>query len=186
MTTDRDPIIALALDRLVPDVASDPDAALERARATAGALRRQRTARLRRVAVLAIAALALLAGAAFAASQFDVLPWLNRSDRSSATFSIDSSRTYRGPTPDLLVCPRAGAGSFSCSVGAFPSSSRRAYTLAERVAAQPQVSREFYLRALATAERRRQVDRATAERVRRDINGSGSDFFSALWGARPP
>jgi hypothetical protein len=180
MTSDRDPLIAQALDRLVAGLPSDPDEAIRRARATAGTLQQRRAARLRRSALLAFAALVLVAGAAFAASQFDALPWLDRSDRSSATFSVDSSRSYRGPAPKLLLCRRAGAGSFSCSLGTFPSSSRRIYSLAERVETQPQVSRESYLRAVATAEQKRQVDAATAARVRRDIDGAGDDFFAAL------
>jgi hypothetical protein len=180
MTIDLDPIVGRALDRLVAGVESDPDEALRRATSTARTLRTRRSARLRRTAVLAFAALALLGGAAFAASRFDALPWLNRSDRWSATFSIDPARTYRGPAPGALVCPEAGGGSFTCSVGAVPPRGRRAYMLAERVEAQPEVARAYFLRALAAAEHKGQLDHATAERVRREIGAVGDDFFAAL------
>jgi hypothetical protein len=179
MTTAYDPIVARALDRLVAGAESDPDEILRRARAAAEPLRRRRTVRLR-IAVLGFALLVLLAGAALAGSRFDVFPWLDQSDRSSATFSIDQSQTYRGPAPDVLVCPQARPGSFGCSVGGFPTSNRRAYFLADRVEAQPPVSRDFYLRQLAVDERAGRLDRATAERIRRDVDAVGDDFFSAL------
>jgi hypothetical protein len=180
MTTDLDPIVGRALGRLVAAVESDPEQTLRRASAAAATLRTRRSARLRRAALLAFVALGLLGGASFAASRFDALPWLNRSDRSSATFSIDASRTYRGPAPVVLVCQDAGAGSFSCSVGALPPRDRRSYLLAERVEVRPQVSRSFVLRALARAERKGQLDHATAEAVRRDVRAVADDFFVAL------
>jgi len=180
MSPAHDPVVAQALDQLVPPVESDPDEMLRRARATAGGLAKHRVVRLRRIAIVAFAALALLAGAALAAAHFDVFSWLDRSSRSSATFSIDSSRTYRGPAADVLVCPQAGALPFTCSVGSLDSGGRRTYQLAERVEAQPHVSRGFVLDALATAEQKGQVDHATAERVRRDVAAVGDDFFAGV------
>ena len=87
MTTLRDPLVAEALDRLFPSVDSDPEETLARARTTAERIRQSRTARARRAGLLAFALLTLLAGAAFAATRFDVLPWFDQSNRSSASFS---------------------------------------------------------------------------------------------------
>jgi hypothetical protein len=180
MTISRDPLVADALDQLLPRIESDPEKMLARASAAAEGLHQRRAVRARRAGLLAFALIALLAGAAFAASRFDVLPWFDRSDRSSASFSIDSSRRYDGPAPQTLACPSAGAGSFSCSSTSFLEKGRRIYLLAQRVEAPPRVSRQFYLDAVDTTERKGQISRADAERVRQDIAGSGDDFFSAL------
>ena len=180
MTTLRDPLVAEALDRLFPSVDSDPEETLARARTTAERIRQSRTARARRAGLLAFALLTLLAGAAFAATRFDVLPWFDQSNRSSASFSIDSSRSYKRPAPETLACLGAGAGSFSCSRASFFAKGRRTYLFAERVEAPPRVSRQFYLDAVDLAERKGQISAATADRTRRDIAGAGDDFFSAL------
>lgn len=180
MSTAYDPIVARALDQLVAGVESDPDETLRRARLAAQGPERRRAVRLRRTAILAFAALGLLAGAAFAASRFDLLPWVDQSDRSTASFSVDYSRTYRGPAPEVLLCPQAGAGSFACSVGTFPASARRTYYLTDRVEPRPEVSRKDALRTLAAAEAKGEVDRATAERFRRDLAAVGDEFFSGL------
>lgn len=180
MSAAYDPLVARALDELFPVPESDPDETLRGARLAAQGMKKRRAVRLRRTAILALAALLLLAGAALAASHFDVFPWLDQSNRSTATFSIDSSQTYHWPAADVLVCPQARAGAFSCSIGAFQPKGRRTYLLAERVSAQPKVSRRFYLEALATAERKRQVDHAAAQRFRRDVAAVGDDFFSGL------
>ena len=123
--------------------------------------------------------LALLTSGALAASRFDLLPWVDQSSRSTASFSIDSSRTYRGPAPEELLCPEAGRGSFTCTVGAIPATSRRSYLVTERVA-QPEASREALLQQLAAGEREGEIDHANAERFRRDLAAVGDDFFSAL------
>jgi hypothetical protein len=181
----RDPVIADVLDRLVPSLNSDPDEMIRRARMAAVPLRAERSRRLRRTVILAFAALLLLGGAALAASQFDAYPWLDRSDRTNATYSIDSSRTYRGPAPDVLVCPAAGAGSFTCSVGSFPSSSHRTYFLVQRVESQPRFSRALILNALSEAERKSQISSADARRVRDDIAAVDDEFFSAMASLTP-
>jgi hypothetical protein len=180
MSAAYDPIVARALEQLIPGVASDPEKTLRRARVAAQGLRRRRGVRLRRTAILAFVVLALLTGAALAASRFDLLPWLDQSNRSTASFSIDDSRTYRGPAPEVLRCPQAGTGSFSCSVGTFPASTRRTYFATERVESQPKVTREEALRKLEAAERKGQIDQATAERFRRDLDAVGDDFFLGL------
>ena len=100
-----------------PGVDSDPDETLRRARSAAQALTRRRVVRRGQAAVIAFAALALLTGAALAASRFDVLPFFDQSNRSSASYSVDNSRTYSGPAPRVLLCPDARHGSFNCSVG---------------------------------------------------------------------
>jgi hypothetical protein len=180
MTASSDSLVAGALDRLFPTTESDPEAMLARAGASANRIRQRQAAHVRRASLVAFALLALLAGAAFAASRFDVLPWFDRSDRSSASFSIDSSRRYRGPAPQTLACPSAGPGSFSCSSTSFLEKGRRIYLFAQRVEAPPPVSRRFYLDAVNRTERKGQISHATAERARRDIAESGDDFFSAL------
>ena len=180
MIADRDPVVERALDRLVPEVESDPEAILRRATTAAGDRRRRRGARTRRIAIVAVAAVLLLAGTALAAARFDVLPWFDSGDRSSATFSIDSSRTYVGPAPRVLDCPGAGEGSFVCSAGALPPHGRRAYELAERVEAQPTITRASALAGVAAAERTHAIDGEAADRIRAEIEAAGDDFFTAL------
>src|SRR5262249_6692640 len=94
----------------------------------------------------------------------------------------DPARRYEGPAPEMLHCPGAGAGAFSCSLTAFrvPPTGRRTYSFAERVEAPPHVSRQYFFNAIATSERQGQISHAVAQRVRRDIAESGDDFFSAL------
>jgi len=99
MSAALDPIIARALDQLVAGVESDPEVIIGRARVEAQGLKKRRAKRLRRTAVLAFAALVLFASAAVAADRFDFFTWFDQSNRSSASFSVDNSRTYRGPAP---------------------------------------------------------------------------------------
>jgi hypothetical protein len=180
MSTAYDPTVARALDRLVAGIESDPDETLRRARSAAQRLKRRRAVRLRRTAILVFAALALLTGAALASSHFDLLPWVDQGSRSTATFSVDGSRTYRGPAPEALLCPQADPGSFNCSVGSFWAKTRRTYGIAMRVEPREDTSREGALRALAAAEKAGQVDHATAERYRHDLAAVSDDFFSGL------
>jgi len=180
MSTAYDPTVARALDRLVAGIESDPDETLRRARISAQGLKRRRAVRLRRTAILVFAALALLTGAALASSHFDLLPWVDQSSRSTATFSIDSSRTYHGPAPDALHCPQAGTSAFSCSVASFWSKTRRTYHVAMRVEPQEDTSRDGLLTGLAAAEKAGQVDHGTAERYRHDLAAVSDDFFSGL------
>src|SRR5262249_25974417 len=137
MIVDRDPLVEEALDRLVSGVEGDPDEMLRGAKAAAGTPRRRRRTRAGRVAILAFAARLLPGGTARGAARFDALPWLDWGDRSSATFSIDSSHIYAGPAPPVLDCPGADEGSFVCSAGTLPPTGRRAYQLAERVQRRP-------------------------------------------------
>ena len=180
MSAAYDPLVARALDQLVPVVASDPDEALRRARLALQDSSPRRAIRLRRAAIVAFAVLALLTGAAFAATRLDILPWVDRSTRSNATFSIDPSRTYRGPAPEVLLCPQAGAGLFSCSVGPAEGNNPRIYHLTQRVEAQPQVTRDSILGALASAEKKGRIDHESAERIRRDLETVGDEFFSGV------
>jgi hypothetical protein len=180
MSSAHDPIVARALDQLVPSVESDPDETLRRARSAAQALKRRRVVRLGRAAVLAFAAVALLTGAALAASRFDVLPFIDRSDRSSASYSVDNSRTYSGPAPRVLLCPDARHGSFNCSVGTLKAGSHRAYLMEMRVEPTPKLTREGLLHALAAAEKKGKVDHAAADRFRRDLAAVSDDFLT-VW-----
>jgi hypothetical protein len=177
MTVEYDPLVAEALERIAPAVESDPDETLRRAAAAAPRARARHT---RRVLALGFAALVLLGGGALAASQFDVLPWVDRHERSSATFSVDASRTYSGPAPQVLLCPDAGTGSFVCTRGTFPPHGSRVYMLTSRVEAQPRVTRQSMLAQLADAEREGAVDHAAAQRLRADVAAVGDDFFEGL------
>lgn len=180
MSAAYDPVVARALDQLVPGVTSDPDELLRRVRLTVEDMSRRRAVRIRRAAIVAFVAMALLSGAAFAATRFDIFRWVDRSNRSNATFSIDPSRTYRGPAPEVLLCPEAGAGFFSCSIRSAGARTGRAYHLTQRVEAQPQVTRDSTLAALATSEKQGRIDHATARRVRRDLEEVGDEFFSGM------
>jgi hypothetical protein len=180
MSSAYDPMVARALDQLVPSVESDPDETFRRARSAAQALKRRRAVRLRRAAIVAFAALALLTGAALAASRFDVLPFIGESNRSSATYAVDNSLTYTGPAPRVLLCPEAGHGSFSCSVGTHKTESHRAYVLLMRVERTPKLTRELLLGAVADAEKKGQIDHAAADRFRRDLAAINDDFLT-VW-----
>jgi quercetin dioxygenase-like cupin family protein len=83
----------------------------------------------------------------------------------------------------VLNCPRAGKGTFDCSAGTLESSGRRSYQFADRVEAQPTLTRAYLLDQLAKAEQSHQIDHAAAERIQRNIADSGDDFFAALSGA---
>lgn len=179
MSSAHDPIVARALDQLVPSVESDPDETLRRARGAAQALKRRRAVRFGRAAVVAFAALALLTGAAFAASRFDVLPFFDQSNRSSASYSVDNSRTSR-PAPRVLLCPDARHGSFDCSVGTLKAGSHRAYLMEMRVEPTPKLTRRELLDWLAAAEKKGQVEEAAADRFRRDLAAVSDDFLT-VW-----
>jgi len=201
-----DPIVARALDQLVAGIESDPDETLRRARVAAQGLKRRRATRVRRTAILALAALVLLIGAAVAGARSDLLPWFgDDSTRAVATFSVDYSRTSRGPAPDALLCPDPGPGSLNCSVypgpapdrllcpdagpGSFncpearlPSSARPTYLVAMRVEPRDVTfSRDLILRGLAASEKNGRIEHATAERIRRELAAVSDDFISA-WG----
>ena len=180
MSPAHDPVVARALAQLVPIVESDADETLRRARSDAQALRRRRRVRLGRAAVLVFAALALLTGAALAASRFDVLPFFDQSNRSSASYSVDNSRTYDGPAPRVLLCPDAGHGSLNCTVGTRKAGSHRAYLMEMRVEPTPKLTRRELLDWLAVAQNKGQVEKAAADRFRRDLAAVSDDFLT-VW-----
>jgi hypothetical protein len=148
---DRDPIVAQALEALVPRSDGDLEVLLVHARAEAGRLRAARRRRV--IAAAAFAVLALLAGAAIAADRLDLLPFLRTNDRNVATYSIDRSRIYRGASPSVLVCPHVGVTEFRCTTAPPAQAGRRTYDLATHVPAQPELTRRGMLTRLAAAER---------------------------------
>jgi len=179
--TEFDPRVATVLDRLVPELDSNPEAMLRAASARARVLTAAHAQRRRRILIVSVAVLALIVGGgALAASQFDVLPWLSHDNPSEATFSIDRTRHYDGPAPDVLVCPGAGSGDFTCSEGTLPPRGARTYLFAERVEDVPQVTRTFMLLTLARDERRGRLSADEAARVRRDVDAVDDSFFRAI------
>jgi len=179
--TELDPTIAAALNRLVPPVSSDPVSFLAAAKQRREALATTRRRRTRRTLVVALAAGVLLAGGvAIAATQFDVLPWLDRSTRSDATFSVDPNTRYDGSAPAALRCPGAGPGEFTCSPSRAAFHGKRTYVFTERIEPQPQITRDRLLEELDQAEQHGMIDPATAASLRLDVETAGDDFYRAL------
>ena len=176
MIVDKDPVVARALELLVPAQDGNPGELLSRAHADAA---RRRTARRRRwVAGLVFAALALLTGAAIAASKLDLLPFLQTNDRNTARFSVDQTRAYRGGSPTTLSCASAGTGTFGCTpTSAAPG--LRTYLLVTHAATSPELTRAGMLARLAAAEQRG-VSRAGVQRVRADLSGVSDAFIQSL------
>ena len=178
MTAHRDPIVAQALDALLPEPDFDPGKLLLAARTdAAGALAVRR--RRQTVAAIALAALLLLAGASFAAQKLDLLSFLHTNDRNTARFSISPSRRYGGPAPAALVCPKADARAFACHVASAFVRGTRQYELASRTAKVPLLTRHGMLAALARAQNEG-VDPTTIARVRSDLAEVGDGFIRAL------
>jgi hypothetical protein len=173
---DRDPLVARALEALVPPPDGDPEELLVHARAAAVRLRAARRRR-RVIAAAAFAVLVLLAGAAVAADRLDLLPFLHSGDRNVASYSIDRSRVYRGAAPAALDCPQADATEFLCIPAT--KAGARTYEFASRVPAQPELTRSGMLTQLATAERSG-VSPALVRRIRADLGHVSDEFIRAL------
>ena len=177
MIADKDPVVAAALDLLVPRLNADAEELLVRARAEAGRLRAARRRR-RWVAGLAFAVLALLTGAAIAASKLNLLPFLQTHERNSVRYSVDQTRVYRGASPAALDCPSAGTGQFVCTrTGSTPGT--RTYLLATHAVAQPSLTRAGMLAQLAAAEHTG-VSRQRVQRVRMDLARVSDQFIHSL------
>ena len=178
MNAYRDPVVANALDLFVPELDADAGALFTAARADAAGMR---TVRRRRqtIAALAFAVFLLLAGAAVAAQQFDLLPFLHSNDRNTARFTVSPSRTYSGAAALALTCPSARRGAFTCNVtGALPPG-KRLYELGMRTDKVPLLTRQSLLDALDKAEAQG-ADPAEIARVRSDLDAVGDDFIRAL------
>lgn len=178
MTAYRDPIVGRALDLFVPELDTDAGALFAAASADAAGMR---TVRRRRqtIAALAFAVFLLLAGAAVAAQQFDLLPFLHTNDRNTARFSVNPSGTYHGAAPLALACPAAHQGAFTCNVtGGLPPGKR----LYERGLSTDKVlllTRQSLLDELDKAQALG-ADPAEIARVRSDLDVVGDDFIRAL------
>src|SRR4029077_11394049 len=68
------------------------------------------------IAALAFAAFLLLAGAAVAAQQFDLLPFLHTNDRHTAGVAVRPSDTDQGAAPQAPRCANSKVGTFVCNV----------------------------------------------------------------------
>jgi hypothetical protein len=179
--TGFDSQVAEALERIAPNVQSDPDELLRRAAAAAPRVAAARARRTRWVLVAAVAAFALLAGGALAVSHFDLLPWLRTTDRSQARYAVDPNRRYRGPVPEALVCPGAGRGQFVCSDATFKlPAGRRYYELLERIEPQPLLTRQTMRGEIDEAEKKGKLTADAARRFRNDLDAVGDDYLRAL------
>jgi hypothetical protein len=185
MNIQFDPIVADALEQIAPQVEADPDEILRGARARAAA-GRPAGHRATRTAILVFATAAILAGAALAARQLDLLPWLKTNNPSSALYSVDPHHRFRGPVPSYVRCPAAGrSATFACTatagsnptLGSLPP---RVYGLSQRIAAEPTLTRAFILAAVKRAEAKGWVSRTRAERIRKDALGVGDRFYAFL------
>jgi hypothetical protein len=178
VTAYRDPIVANALDLYLPELDADAGALFAAARADAAGMH---TVRRRRqtIAALAFAVFLLLAGAAVAAQQLDLLPFLHSNDRNTARFTVSPSRTYRGAAALALTCPSARPGAFTCNVtGALPPG-KRLYELGMRTDKVPLLTRQSLLDALDKAGAQG-AGPAEIARVRADLDAVGDDFIRAL------
>jgi hypothetical protein len=177
MIVDKDPVVARALELVVPPQQGDADELLSLARADAA---RRLAARRRRrlVGALVVAALALLTSAAIAASKLDLIPFLQTNDRNTARFSVDQTRTYRGGSPTALRCLGAGTGPFTCTATSA-SPRRRAYLLVTHAATSPELTRAG-MRASLDAAERRGVPHALVRRTRADLAGVSDTFIGSL------
>ncbi len=178
MIAGKDPMVGQALDLLVPGFAVDPDELL--AAGYASSVRVRATRRRRQtVAIIAFAALLLFAGAAIAADQIGLLPFLHTNDRNSARFSINRTRAYHGAAPLALACPSARTGSFICHVSGVMAPGNRNYELGESTDSQPPLTRQGMLDSLDKAQAAG-ADPAQIDRLRSDLANVGDDFIRAL------
>jgi hypothetical protein len=170
VTLPFDPTVASVLDRFAPPAEVDVDELL------AHVHERRRARRWRAVLVAAVAAV-VLTGAAFAARELDLLPWLEAKNATTAIFTVDSSRTYHGPVPAAVRCPGASGKRFECSPTPFDPAEPRIYLFEGRVHAYEEVTRESVLEDIATAKRERTLPPGRADQMRRDALAAGDDFF---------
>ena len=176
MIAGKDPLVGRALDVLVPDFDVTPDELLLAAHADATRVRGVRRRR-QTVAALAFATLLLFAGAAVAAKQYDLLPFLHTNDRNSARFSVNPGHTYHGAAPLALTCPGAGEELFVCHVSSPLAGGTRIYELGMRTDSVPLLTRASMLASLDHVEG---VDPAQVARVRDDLGRVGDDLIRAL------
>jgi hypothetical protein len=135
--------------------------------------------RRRTIAAVAFAALLLFAGAAVAADKAGLLPFLHTSDRNTARFSINRTRTYHGAAPQALTCPEAKTGPFTCHVSGVMAPGNRNYELGESVDKQPPLTRQGMLASLDKAQASG-ADPAQIAKLRADLANLGDDFIRAL------
>jgi hypothetical protein len=177
-----DPIVAEALARIAPEVDADPEPLLRRAKRARAPRRRSWALR---GGALAFAGIAVAGGAALAGTKLDLVPWSKAKSPSVVRFSIDNGKRYRGPAPREVRCSNAGgAKDFTCRATAGRAGQGLApphrYSLAERIEAQPRLTRRYILRKLAEAESRGTVPPLLARRIRLDAEAVSNDFFAKL------
>jgi hypothetical protein len=131
-----------------------------------------------RVVAVALALVLLGTGAAIAATGFDLLDWIRSDNPSEAAFSIDTGRVVSAPVPDSVSCATAmDEGTFACSPG---RGGRWTYVFYNRVEAQPALTRERALAAVADAEGAGTIDHDLAEQLRSDFRAVGDEFFQRI------
>jgi hypothetical protein len=163
---DFDPVVAAALERIAPPVTIDADEMLARARAARETSVVPGWSRTRGVLLVA-AALVVLAGAAYAARELGLLPWLRTSDPTSAAFTVDVSRRYHGPTPNAVLCAPLDKPDFTCRE-TFSHTAKNLYTAAGRIRAPFKITRERLAGLLRQGARLRSFPRSELPQLLRD------------------
>ncbi len=172
---DFDPVVAAALERIAPPVTIDADEVLARARAARETSVVPGWSRPRAVLLVA-AALLVLAGAAYAARELGLLPWLRTSNPTSAAFTVDVSRRYRGPAPNAVLCAPLDKPEFTCRE-TFSHTAKNPYTAAGRIRAPFKITRVRLTDLLRQGARLRFFPRSELPQLLRDAREVPNDFF---------
>jgi hypothetical protein len=172
---DFDPVVAAALERIAPPVTIAADELLARARAARESPVVPGWSRPRAVLLVAAALLAV-AGAAYAARELGLLPWLHTSDPTSAAFTVDVSRRYHGPAPNAVLCAPLDKPDFTCRQ-TFSHTAKNPYTTLGRIRAPFKITRGRLTGLLRQGARRRSFPRSELPRLLRDTREVSSDFF---------
>jgi hypothetical protein len=175
---DFDPVVAAALERIAPPVNIDADEVLARARARGESFVVPGWSRSRAVLLVA-AALFVLAGAAYAARELGLLPWLRTSDPTSAAFTVDVSRRYHGPAPSTVLCAPLDKPEFTCRE-TFSHTAKNLYTTLGRTRAPFKFTRGRLTGLLRQGPRLRFFPPAELSQLLRDAREVPNDFFAKV------
>jgi hypothetical protein len=175
---DFDPVVAAALDRIAPPVTIDANEVLERARAARETSVVSGWSRCRAVLLVA-AALFVLAGAAYAARELGLLPWLRTSDPASAAFTVDVSRRYHGPAPNVVLCAPLDNPDFNCRE-TFSHTAKNPYTTLGRIRAPLKITRGRLTGFLRQLARSRFFPPSELPQLLRDAREVPSEFFAKV------
>jgi hypothetical protein len=173
-----DPVVAAALERIAPPVTIDADQLLALARAARETSVVPGWSRTRAVLLVATALL-VLAGAAYAARELGLLPWLRTSDPYGAAFTVDVSRRYHGPAPNAVLCAPLDKPEFTCRE-TFSHTVKNPYTTLGRIRAPFKITRERLASLLRQLARVRFIQRSELSQLLRDAREVPSDFFAKV------